>query len=543
LEDHIRIRGFYVEKRIVPPSVARVTEGLRDTGYTFVTAVADIVDNSIAAGATKVDIRIVATFDKQVLVSIGDNGQGMSEDGLVDAMTYGSPARANPKSLGKFGLGLKTASTAFCRRLVVVSRGVGSAAVAATWDLDVLASKNDWYLTIDDASKDQVDLLNYVAGQGTGTVVIWENVDRISISPTEKSPSAITKLVARHESMLRDHVSTVYQRFLDPADSREPTVQIVLNGKECEAWDPFCIAETKGPVDERKVDATLPNGGTASFTVKAFILPRKEEFSSEENRKAARIANERQGIYVYRENRLIHGPDWMGMFKQEPHSSLLRVELSFDHNLDESFQVDIKKSKIALDPGLYDFLREKFLAGPRREAERRYRKGAASVATSAAALLHAPSSSVIDQKSGALTTASISIVDEGTGEVSVENKSGSTKATLHMPDPSVNSSVRILTESTLEHGALWEPSLGKGGVAAVALNTGHPFYAKAYLPNKANGPVVQALDYLLWALAQAEMNNINDANQEAFEEFRVEVSRNLKKLVADLPDAASDENE
>ena len=80
-----------------------------------------------------------------------------------------------------------------------------------------------------------------------------------------------------------------------------------------------------------------------------------------------------------------------------------------------------------------------------------------------------------------------------------------------------------------------EPALINGG-AGVTLNTGHPFYPKAYLPSKGDSVAVQALDFMLWALAQAELNNVNDENKDAFEEFRIEVSRNLKKLVADLPD-------
>ena len=111
-----------------------------------------------------------------------------------------------------------------------------------------------------------------------------------------------------------------------------------------------------------------------SSGIKAYVLPRKEEFSTEEVAKNARISNQNQGIYIYRENRLIHGPDWLGMFSKEPHFSLLRVEFSFDHKLDEAFQIDIKKSQILLNEALYDHLR-RFSTPPRRAAEQAYRKG------------------------------------------------------------------------------------------------------------------------------------------------------------------------
>ncbi|MFM9428760.1 hypothetical protein RCH10_005237 [Variovorax sp. GrIS 2.14] len=526
------------ENRVnVPPDVARISEGLRDTGYDFNTAVADIIDNSIAAGAALVDLRLAVDFGGQVIVSVSDNGSGMDRDGLINAMKYGSPRRADAKSLGKFGLGLKTASTAFCRRLSLISRNAStSPAMRATWDLDLMASTNSWDLEVTEPAKAELALLDAVAPNAPGTVVLWESVDRLLEGYQDPTGQPMKKALVRLELVLRDHVSMVYQRFLDSADERERHVTIRINGAEVQAWDPFCIAETEEPAAQHLQKVSLPGGASTSFLIRAFILPRKEEFSSDENRTAARVSNERQGVYVYRENRLIHGPDWMGMFKQEPHFSLLRVELSFDHTLDAAFQVDIKKSRISLNDELYAWLRDKFLAGPRREAEVRYRRGAASVAKGAAALLHTSSSNVIHQKAAALTTAAVAL-NPSTGEVTLNNNSGAAKSTIRIVDSNDSGPIHITTASTLENGALWEPTIGRGMAAAVALNTGHPFYIKAYLPNKENTAVIQALDYLLWALAQAELNNVNEANKEAFEEFRVEVSRNLKKLVADLPDA------
>ena len=109
------------DTHVLLPDPARMIEGLRDTGYEFVTAVADIIDNSIAAEATLVDVRINMDYRGNVRVCIADNGIGMDRDDLLNAMKYGSQRRDNPASLGKFGLGLKTASTAFCRRLSVLN--------------------------------------------------------------------------------------------------------------------------------------------------------------------------------------------------------------------------------------------------------------------------------------------------------------------------------------------------------------------------------------------------------------------------------------
>ena len=125
-----------VEEIELPPDPERVIVGLRDTGYEFNTAVADIVDNSIAANATKVQLFLAADYNGNIRLLIADNGEGMDRQGLINAMQYGSKARPSAASLGKYGLGLKTASTAFCKRLSVISRANGSTpALMATWDL------------------------------------------------------------------------------------------------------------------------------------------------------------------------------------------------------------------------------------------------------------------------------------------------------------------------------------------------------------------------------------------------------------------------
>ncbi|WP_222622319.1 ATP-binding protein [Ramlibacter albus] len=527
----------------VPPDVARITEGLRDTGYDFNTAVADVIDNSIAAGANVIDVRIAADFVGDILISVADDGVGMDQDGLINAMKYGSKRRPHAKSLGKFGLGLKTASTAFCKRLTLVSRHVaGGKPLKATWDLEEMAAANSWSLLLDTPSVDELRLLDSVAPSHSGTVVLWEKVDRLLEGYKDKQGRPFKKALDRVAAALGEHIALVYQRFLDPSDTREKTCEIRVNGQAIRPWDPFCLNETKEPVARQELEVELNGGQRTKFLVRAFILPRKEEFSSDEARVEARISNERQGVYVYRENRLIHGPDWMGMFKQEPHYSLLRVELSFDHTLDDAFQVDIKKSRIQLNEALYEWLRDKFLTGPRREAEVRYRRGAASLAKGTAALLHTPSSNVIHQKAPGLSTPTVQVVDPSSGKVEVSNKSGKTTATIRIVDPQVPAGVYVVTADSLENGALWEPTYAAKG-PAVSLNLGHPYYTKAYLPNKANSIVVQALDYMLWALANAELNNLNDDNKDAFEEFRIEVSRNLKKLVADLPDPPTEPSE
>src|SRR6266567_8724263 len=140
------------------PDPVRVAEGLRDTGYEFHTAIADIVDNSIAAGATQIDIHVAMDVKSNVIIAVTDNGCGMDRDGLINALRYGAAKRTDPSSLGKFGLGLKTASTAFCRRLSLVSRdNVDPTIRKAIWDLDLVPEKG-WHIEIASPSKSHIAL-------------------------------------------------------------------------------------------------------------------------------------------------------------------------------------------------------------------------------------------------------------------------------------------------------------------------------------------------------------------------------------------------
>ena len=212
---------------VCPPDPERVIEGLRDTGYNFNTAMADIIDNSIAAHATQIDIHINMNPKGEITVYIADNGDGMNMEGLINAMTYGSKVRDDLSSLGKFGLGLKTASTAFCRALSVVSRAEDNITRKAQWDLDFVASSHEWSLKLPEVSEEEQILLDTTSKNGTGTLIVWERVDRLlkSYNAIGSARNALNRKI----DQLQFHVSMVYQRFLDQDDNRAANVNITIN--------------------------------------------------------------------------------------------------------------------------------------------------------------------------------------------------------------------------------------------------------------------------------------------------------------------------
>jgi len=516
------------------PDPVRMVEGLRDTGYQFNTAVADVVDNSIAAEASFVEVELMMDFKGNITLAIFDDGEGMDKDGLINAMKYGSKPRPSAASLGKFGLGLKTASTAYCRKLVVISRDSATAKLnRATWDLDHVKDKNKWELIIDEPTAKQAEAFERVIGKHRGTMVLWEKVDRLLKNYANPSGAAAQNALKKIRDDLRGHLSTVYQRFLDVGDPRARHLTMKLNGEMVPCWNPFCPAESEVVSDEAH-EVALPGGGEASFRMKAFILPRPEEFSTPEAAANADIRTDSQGIYIYRENRLIHGPDWLKIASKEPHSNLLRVEFSFDHKLDEAFQIDIKKSQIILNEAIYEVVVD-FLTPPRRAAQEKYRKGTKAKTAVAAKSAHDGSNRNISSKEGEVSKPTITSVDAEKNEAEIVNKQGAVRLKLKISTAAKPLEVHIQPVPSIDDGLLWEPCLIDGH-CGVRVNTGHPYYHKVYLPNITEGVTIQGMDALLWGMSVAELNCVSDATKATFGELRYEVSRNLRKLVEDMPE-------
>lgn len=525
-----------IQEITLRPDPKRLIESLRDTGYDFNSAMADVVDNSVDAGATKISIKIEMDREGEIEISIADNGCGMDLETLKDAMTYGSVRNNDPKRLGKFGIGLKTASTAFCRRLSVITRPAAKAeTLKAVWDLDEVSKRSDWVVLLETPSESEIDLLDHVTAGDSGTLVLWQKVDRLLTAiPKRSTPrKELGKLIEK----FRDHVAMVYHRFLDAEDERARNIEITLNGSAVQPWDPFCekIPGPQSPIED-PVDAEL-NGKKIDFLLRAFVLPRKDEFPTEEAAKAARLTNRMQGLYIYRENRLIHYGDWLDMYDLEPHSTLLRVEFSFSHEADAAFQIDIKKSSIQLNEELWEYIKNKFLPAPRRAANEHYRKGMQRCVKDLAQDAHVNSNKSIVSKEQTLKNAEIKILDSESGKVEVENKYGTVQTRLKIYDkPTVPDHLCVQPVDGIDDGLLWEPAIIDGH-HAVRINTHHPFYYKVYVPNlDTDKNTVRGMDSLLWALCEAELGTINENTKTHFSELRYEVSRLLRKLVDDLPD-------
>lgn len=530
----------------LPPNAGRVINSLRDAGYDFNTAVADIVDNSIAAKASTVAITASCMpHNGQIDISITDNGTGMAIEEVFNAMTYGSEERTDLHSLGKFGLGLKTASTSQCRRVSLISRrSVNDQLFKLVLDIDHAKDANRWEYLEETVSSLDKRLFEKGTNNGTGTLVRWEKCDRV-LPRKYKQPGGKLHQTAFKKKItgLKFHLAIVFQRFLDEEDDRAPNVQITLNGEVIKPWDPFCKQiDSTIQLPPKEIVADQDDWNKTVFTVAAFIVPTRDEMSSWDAEKVfpkGISPDKLQGIFVYRENRLIHWGDWCKLRKTEFHYRLCRIELSFSSELDKLFNVDFKKSQIQIDSALGEYLLSEIIEPARRKAEQRYRGNITRRVSREAEQLHSRANAAITKQSVAARSYEVKRTSDGRPRVTTIHGATFTESTPVLRDERGSS---ILPVKELPEGVLWQPRIVEDAAsimrASVEINTSHPFYAKAYSLCKNDPNAIRALDYLLWSLANAEYSSKDQRSIDNFEEMRREVSRNLRNLAKELPHVA-----
>jgi hypothetical protein len=332
------------------PSADRLINSLRDVGYDFPTAIADIVDNSIDAGSTIINIDIDYD-DEDAWIRINDNGKGMNCDEILEAMRFGSELYCyTGNGLGKFGLGLKTASISQCRRLIVSSQSADSPDEqnAYCWDLDHIKKTNKWEV-IDIGIHEIENLLSSDNSNSSGTTVIWQNLDRIL---EKKKPNNLnTKIIfAALCRTLEEHLSMVFHRFLA---GELPTKKVVikLNGNALKPWDPFFRDEENSfLMESTKLKLELETH-TGIVSIHPYVLPHQNGFSSREvfnKASGPKKWNRQQGFYIYRADRLIQSGGWCGLRTYDEHTKLARVALDFSPILDEGFKINVSKMKVEL---------------------------------------------------------------------------------------------------------------------------------------------------------------------------------------------------
>lgn len=316
------------------PEASSMIETFRAIGYSIETAVADIIDNSISAGAKNIWV----DYDwkgADTKFWITDDGIGMGNDEIIQSMRPGSinPLHERKKTdLGRFGLGLKTASFSQCRKFSVVSKSSLSEVNFWSWDLDFVNQVKSWRLIR--YCPEESDFTNKLSELDTGTTVIWWDIDRLTKGSTTENESSKVKFLETMDKV-KTHLSMVFHRFL------EDGLTIFFRDRKIKPWDPFMFG-----LDglQARPDVYLGNG---DIKIKGYVLPHRSKLSPDQYEfgkgpKDSWTAH--QGFYVYRNRRLLVAGDWLGLFKREVHYDLCRILIDLPNNYDSEWQIDIKKS-------------------------------------------------------------------------------------------------------------------------------------------------------------------------------------------------------
>ena len=333
-------KGTENEYDIAEPHAAAMIEALRAFGYNIQTAIADLIDNSISAGAKNVSL----TFfwdGSESYVSIRDDGKGMTEVELIDAMRPGSRnplEEREPDDLGRFGLGLKTASFSQCRRLTVRSRAVSHESGTRCWDLDYVNHTGEWRL-LRSAARGSEARLAELDKMEAGTVVLWECMDRIVGGAKTDDRKAHHRFLEMVEDVEK-HLAMVFHRFLE----RPHQLKIWINGLLIEPWNPF--------LSQEKATQFLPEEnlyiGSDKVVVQPYVLPHHSKVDQQTYEKAAGANgwNAHQGFYIYRNERMLVAGDWLGLgLKRDEHCKLARIQVDLPNSMDSDWSIDVKKSR------------------------------------------------------------------------------------------------------------------------------------------------------------------------------------------------------
>ena len=346
------------EYDIAEPRAEAMIHSLRAFGYDLPTALADLIDNSIAASAKNVWLEFYWDGAKSY-IAVTDDGGGMSEPALLDAMRPGSRSPLDirdPGDLGRYGLGLKTASFSQAKRLTVGAKQGESVAVRC-WDLDVVTKYSDWRLLRSGSITFTKYALPRLENMVSGTVVLWESMDRITPEGTDRDNKKTHDQFLRRADQVKSHLAMVFHRFLDPHENPGKTpLKLWINGQPVTAWDPFLTAEKATQLLTEEAVPLL----NSRIMVKPYVLPHHTKLTPEKHKQASGIRgwNAQQGFYVYRNRRLLAAGTWLGLgFQQDEHYKLARILLDIPNHMDADWEIDVKKSRATPPPAIREHLK------------------------------------------------------------------------------------------------------------------------------------------------------------------------------------------
>lgn len=318
---------------VLNPSATNLIESMRSIGYSFETAISDIIDNSISADANVIQI-FLNLHDGEPIIQVIDNGKGMNRDELIIAMKLGSKnpnQKRNENDLGRFGLGMKSASFSQCRELTVISKK-NNELHGLKWDLDYIKESDSFEIIIlnnqEIKSINNIDLLN---NEENGTIVTWKKFDKIEQSSSSQEEELITLM-----NISIDHIALVYHRYL------VDNISIFVNNELIKPKDPF-LKHHPGTQQLQYKNIIIEG---EKIHLQPYILPHFSNLNAKDKRLSGKVSEQyqNQGFYLYRNKRLIVWGSYLGLSRKSELTKNLRIQVDLPNTLDYLWDIDIKKS-------------------------------------------------------------------------------------------------------------------------------------------------------------------------------------------------------
>lgn len=341
------------------PPASSLIESIRSIGYSFDSAIADIVDNSISANAKNIEVNIAPPKNGNLSVVILDDGDGMTEESLKSAMALGGKGPRSKRSaddLGRFGLGLKTASFSQAKILLVLSKKRENSHYSGIqWNLNHVIDSNRWEAKllsraecISELAKRQINSFN------NGTAVIWEDCDRIT--QDLKSDQDLCLVINQSIEQLKKKFSLIFHKFLE-----KKKFTLKINSEKIYALDPYCLGGGPDAAHSQILfeEEFVVNG--AKIAIRGYLLPHISRMGSQSRENQISIGGDHtasQGLYLYRLDRLIASGGWQGVIRKSESNKLARVEVSFGSDADSLWQLDVKKSTAILPLAIRSRIRD-----------------------------------------------------------------------------------------------------------------------------------------------------------------------------------------
>jgi hypothetical protein len=507
------------------PNARKMIRSMRHLGYSNYAAIKDIIDNSNDANATWIKV-YVHSARGDFTITVVDNGDGMDWDTVDEALRLGSDTERNIVSdLGKFGMGLVTASLSICKTVEVITRQKNGPILQSVQDVRIVEEKNDFVKYLEEADEDAKNLFGALLGsEGSGTIVRLTNCDHISNKDTRS-----------FANKLRKEIGQTYRYFITSQQRR-----FFVNDQEVAPSDPLMLEEG-GAIhsdEQYTISFTNEHGEDQSdvIRVRVALLP---DFGIEGNSvRGINIPN--QGVYLLRNYREIAEGEMFGLVTKHNDLNRVRAEVFFPATLDELMGVDFTKQKPEPKQAILDKLKQALL--PQFRALRGQVKSQ-RVRVESDDVSHEEAARLIGQKAHLLAKPKLKVEKRksptnqggqrthGDGTRTRVNASKTRQKHVSLP-------ARFETASMTAAGPIWhaEP---EGKTLVIIWNVDHPFYQRFVLENKDNPSMVSATDFLVYSLAASELvyvaeedEDTNEDRRALMENIRATVSNNMRQLLS-----------